>query len=175
MLGRKRPLRVLLRQDRWPMPRKPQRSTTNAAERSDEAVLSVSTRGGWANGERVRSPGQERGGHKFKQGRTLIAEHHARISFASAGGSMAFKALLRGGMRGFELSQRIQLRIEAVQTADFVMLLLSWHLWLLALIWLVAFAELATVKQSWYAGLESSPVVLFSCGQLCGSLSRWAF
>ncbi|CAE7465777.1 unnamed protein product [Symbiodinium sp. CCMP2592] len=62
--------------------------------------------------------------------------------------------------------------IEAVQTADFIMLLLSWHLWLLALIWLVAFAELAPVKQSWSAGLESSPVVLFSCGQLCGSLSR---
>ncbi|CAE7896157.1 unnamed protein product [Symbiodinium necroappetens] len=91
----------------WPpMPRKPQRSTTNAAERSDEDIL------------------------------------------------------------------RQRRRIEAVQTADFIMLLLSWHLWLLALIWLVAFAELATAKQSRYAGLESSPVVLFSCGQLCGSLSR---
>ena len=67
-----------------------------------------------------------------------------------------------------------RLRIEAVQTADFVLLLLSWHLWLLAVIWLVAFAELVPIKAGWLSGIDEPVAILLACGQLCGSLSRQA-
>jgi len=61
-----------------------------------------------------------------------------------------------------------------VQTADFVLLLLSWCLWLLAVVWLMFFAELVPTKQGWLAGLEDTTVTLIVSGQFCGSLSRLA-
>ena len=59
-----------------------------------------------------------------------------------------------------------------MQTADFVLLLLSWHLWLLAVIWLVVITELVPLKSGWFDGIDDTAVVLLASGQLCGSLSR---
>eukprot|EP00931_Biecheleriopsis_adriatica_P007258 TRINITY_DN108566_c0_g1_i1.p1 TRINITY_DN108566_c0_g1~~TRINITY_DN108566_c0_g1_i1.p1 ORF type:complete len:295 (+),score=73.07 TRINITY_DN108566_c0_g1_i1:74-958(+) len=60
-------------------------------------------------------------------------------------------------------------RVEAVKTADFVLLLLSWGLWVLAAFWFFNFADQAPPTL-----LSTSDIVvsLLVCGQLCCSLAR---
>lgn len=84
------------------------------------------------------------------------------------------KAVESSDLQSDEDILRQRRRIEAVQTADLVLLVVSWGLWLLAGIWLLAFDEINEQRQSLSPGLEEALLNLLVCGQFCGMISRLA-